>query len=128
MTWRSSKIHRNCVWPATPLLSADGSTLLSEKTAIFERLAEHFNIMLNRPSSVNEDAINILSQIESNVLLDEFPTVVETKKAKTLSLSSGKAPGADANICRYLKKQNVCKDQELEQSEPKSSPLTQNGK
>ena len=53
--------------------------------------------MLNRPSSINEDAIDRLPQRECNVLLhvDEFPTVMETRKA-VQKLSSGKAPGADA--------------------------------
>ena len=38
-----------------------------------------------------------LLQIECNVLLDEFPTVMETRKAvQQLYLSSGKTPGADA--------------------------------
>ena len=36
-----------------------------------------------------------LPQIECNVLLDEFTTVMETRKA-VQQLSSGKAPGADA--------------------------------
>ena len=39
---------------ATPLLSADGSTLLTDKDAILKRWAEHFNSVLNRPSSVND--------------------------------------------------------------------------
>ena len=51
--------------------------------------------MLNRPSSINEDAIDILAQIECNVLLDEFPIVIGTRKA-VQQLSSGKAPGAAA--------------------------------
>ena len=80
---------------ATTLLSADRNTLLTDKEAILERWAEHFNSVLNRPSSINEDAIDRLPQIESNVLLDEFPTVTETRKA-VQQLSSGKAPGADA--------------------------------
>ena len=42
----------------TPLLSADGSTLLTNKDAILKRWAEHFNSVLNRPSSVNDNAIN----------------------------------------------------------------------
>ena len=50
--------------------------------------------MPNRPSSVNCNAINRLSQIECNVLLDEFPIVTETRKA-IQHLSSGKAPGTD---------------------------------
>ena len=80
---------------ATPLLSADGSTLLTDKDAILKRWAEHFNSVLHRPSSVNDNAINRLPQIECKVLLDEFPTVTETRKA-IQHLSSGKAPGTDA--------------------------------
>ena len=49
--------------------------------------------MLNRPSYVIDNAINRLPQIECNVLLDEFPTITETRKA---ILSSGKAPCTDA--------------------------------
>ena len=75
-----------------PLLSADGSTLLTDKDAILKRWTEHFNSVLSRPSSVNDNAINRLPQIECNVLLDEFPTVTETRKA-IQHLSSGKAPG-----------------------------------
>ena len=48
---------------ATPLLSADGSTLLTDKDAILKRWAEHFNSVLNRPSSVNDNAINRPPQI-----------------------------------------------------------------
>ena len=69
-------------------------TLLTDKYAILKRWAEHFNSVLNRPSSVNDNAINRLPQIECNVLLDEFPTVTETKAIQ--HLSSGKAPGTDA--------------------------------
>ena len=57
--------------------------------------AEHFDSVLNRPSSVNDDAINRLPQVECNLLLDEFPTVSETVKATKL-LSSNKALGSDA--------------------------------
>ena len=60
-----------------------------------ERWAEHFNSVLNRPSSVNDNAMNRLPQTECNVLLDEFPTVSETRKAIQY-LSSDKAPGAVA--------------------------------
>ena len=70
-------------------------TLLTDKDAILERWAEHFKSVLNRPSSVNHYAINRLQQIEYNFLLDEFPTVMDTRKA-IQHLSSGEAPGADA--------------------------------
>ena len=80
---------------ATTLLSADGSTFLTDKEAILKRRTEHFNSVLNRPPSINKDAIDRLPQIECNILLDEFPTVMKTRKA-VQQLSSGKAPSADA--------------------------------
>ena len=79
----------------TPLLSADGTSLLTDKEAILKRWAEHLDGVLNRPSSINDEAINRLPQVECNSLLDELPTVSETVKAITL-LSSGKTPGSDA--------------------------------
>ena len=75
----------------TPLLSADGTSLLTDKEAI----SEHFDSVLNRPSSINDGAINRLPQVECNQMLDEFPTVSETVKAIKL-LSPGKDPGSDA--------------------------------
>ena len=79
---------------ATTYLSADGLTLFEDKEAILKRWTEHFYSVLNRPSSINEDTIDRLPQIECNVLL-EFPTVMETRKA-VQQLSSDKVPGADA--------------------------------
>ena len=75
----------------TPLLSADGTSLLTDKEAILKRWAEHFDGVLNRPSSINDR----LPQVECNPLLDELLTVSETVKAIKL-LSSGKTPGSDA--------------------------------
>ena len=77
------------------MLSADGGTLLTDKDAILESWAEHFNSVLNTPSNININAINRLPQIQCNGLFDESPTVTETREA-IQHLSSGKAPGADA--------------------------------
>ena len=79
----------------TPLLSADGTSLLTDKEAILKRWAIHFDGVLNRPSSINDEAINRLPQVECNPQLDELPTISETVKAIKL-LSSGKDPGSDA--------------------------------
>ncbi|BHF77364.1 hypothetical protein SprV_0602046900 [Sparganum proliferum] len=49
----------------TPLLSADGSTLLTEKTQILQRWAEHFRGVLNRPSTISDAAIDRLPQVET---------------------------------------------------------------
>ena len=58
----------------TPLLSADGTSLLTDKEAILKRWAKHFDSVLNWPSSLNDDSINRLPQVECNLLIDEFPT------------------------------------------------------
>ena len=79
----------------TPLFSADGTSLLTDKETILKRWDEHLDGILNRPLSINDEAINRLPQVECNPLLDELPTVSETVKAIKL-LSSGKAPGSDA--------------------------------
>ena len=65
----------------TPVLSADGTSLLTDEEAILKRWAEHFDGVLNRPSSINDEAINRLPQVECNLLLDELPTISETVKA-----------------------------------------------
>ena len=44
----------------TPLLSADVTRLLTDKEAILKRWAKHFDGVFNRPSSINDEAINRL--------------------------------------------------------------------
>ncbi|BHF63483.1 hypothetical protein SprV_0200647500 [Sparganum proliferum] len=78
-----------------PLLSADGSTLLTENTQILQRWAEHFRGVLNRPSAISDAAIDRLPQVETNADLDLPPSLQETIRA-VQQLSSGKAPGSDA--------------------------------
>ncbi|BHF62555.1 hypothetical protein SprV_0200553700 [Sparganum proliferum] len=64
-----------------PLLSADGSTLLTEKTQILQRGAEHFRGVLNRPSAISDAAIDRLPQVEINADLDLTPSLQETIRA-----------------------------------------------
>nr|VZI47500.1 unnamed protein product [Spirometra erinaceieuropaei] len=78
-----------------PLLSADGNTLLTEKTQILQRWAEHFRGVLNRPSVISDAAIERLPQVETIVDLDLPPSLQETIRA-VQQLSSGKAPRSDA--------------------------------
>nr|VZI32512.1 unnamed protein product [Spirometra erinaceieuropaei] len=78
-----------------PLLSADGSTLLTEKTQILQRWAEHFRGVLNRPSVISDAAIARLPQVETNMDIDLPPSLQETIRA-VQQLSSGKAPGSEA--------------------------------
>ncbi|BHF79084.1 hypothetical protein SprV_0602220100 [Sparganum proliferum] len=78
-----------------PLLSADGSTLMTEKTKILQRWAEHFRGVLKRPFAISDITIDRLPQVETNVDIDLPPSLQETIRA-VQQLSSGKAPGSDA--------------------------------
>nr|VZI32488.1 unnamed protein product [Spirometra erinaceieuropaei] len=78
-----------------PLLSANGSTLLTENTQILKRWAEHIRGVLNRPSIISDAAIERLPQVETNMDIDLPPSLQETIRA-VQQLSSGKAPGSDA--------------------------------
>ena len=80
---------------SSPLLDANRTKLLTEKTQILERWAEHFNSVLNRPASINNEAINRLPQVEINHELDNMPSMEEVSKA-IKQMSSRKAPGSDA--------------------------------
>ncbi|XP_072171568.1 uncharacterized protein [Diadema setosum] len=88
---------------SSPLFSADGSTLLTEKKLILERWAEHFSRVLNRPAQINEEAIDRLSQVPINHKLDVPPSEKEVDIAIT-QLSSGKAPGSDSIPAEVYKK------------------------
>ncbi|BHF78356.1 hypothetical protein SprV_0602146900 [Sparganum proliferum] len=78
-----------------PILSADGNTLLTEKTQILHRWTKHFRGVLNRLSAISNTAIARLPQVETNVDLDLPPSLQETIRA-VKQLSSEKAPGSDA--------------------------------
>ena len=86
-----------------PILSANGEELLTEKKYILKRWAEHFNSVLNRESSVNEDVINALPQKTVVEHLANLPAVAEVKES-IKQLSNGKSPGEDgipAEIFRH---------------------------
>ena len=99
---------------SSPLLSADGNTLLTDKEKILVRWAEPFNSVLNRPSSNNNEAINRLPQVPINEALDNPPTLLETQKAIRL-LSSGKAPGSDSILAEVYKEGGSALTEKLHQ-------------
>ena len=79
----------------SPLLSADGKTLIKDQEGLLKRWTEHFSSLLNRPSTVDPDAIN---QIPQQPLLDDLdapPTLDEIKKALSKT-NSGRASGKDS--------------------------------
>ncbi|BHF63994.1 hypothetical protein SprV_0200699100 [Sparganum proliferum] len=78
-----------------PLLSVDGTTLLTEKMRILQRLAELFRGVLNRLFTTSDAAIVRLPQVETNVSLDPPSSLHETIRV-VQQLSSGKSPGSEA--------------------------------
>ena len=79
----------------SPMLSADGTKLITDKNEIVERWSEHFDGELNRPSSINDPAIQRLFQVAINPELDIPPSEDEVAKA-IKEMSYRKAPGSDA--------------------------------
>ncbi|KAL8566709.1 hypothetical protein ACOMHN_050357 [Nucella lapillus] len=77
----------------TPPLSTN-SALLKEKKAIHERWREHFNTLLNRPSTVSNEALDQIPKRPPLDSLDLPPSLEEVHKA-IQQTSSGKGPGKD---------------------------------
>ncbi|XP_013793965.1 uncharacterized protein LOC106478008, partial [Limulus polyphemus] len=76
-----------------PLLSSDGSLLVNRKQ-VLDSWVEHFEGVLNRPSIINDEAIDRLPQIDINENLAR-PITEEEVKGAIHRTSSGKAPGSD---------------------------------
>ena len=64
----------------SPLLSTDGSILITDKEKLFERWAKHFNSALNHPSVSNENAIDRLPQVPIDETLDAVPTLKGSRR------------------------------------------------
>jgi len=102
----------------SPLLSEDGTKLITDKSGILDRWAEHFESVLNMPSTISDEAINRLPQAPIDNTLDNPPSATETEKA-IKQMSTGKAPGADtisAEIYKAAGKLTIQKMTELFQS------------
>ena len=77
----------------TPVRDVDGS-LLTDKDKILKRWTAHFSQLLNRPSSVDDQALQNIPQRPPIPALDDSPTREETVKAIG-QLQTGKTPGPD---------------------------------
>lgn len=77
-----------------PLLSSDGKTLIKDQEGLSKRWQEHFDNLLNRPSSVNTDALNQIPQQSIQAELADTPTIDEVVRA-IHQTNSGRASGKD---------------------------------
>nr|XP_027238039.1 uncharacterized protein LOC113829139 [Penaeus vannamei] len=89
---------------SNPVLSADGSQLHYTPSDILSRWREHFQGVLNRPSTVDNSAIGRLNKHPTRSDLDIPPTEAELIVALKL-MSYDKAPGADGSTGEVFKKE-----------------------
>lgn len=78
-----------------PLLSTDGTMVITDRAKALEHWAEHCDAVLNHLSSINNEAIRCLPQIPVKHKHNTPPTIKETQKAIS-QLSSGKAASINA--------------------------------
>ncbi|BHF59076.1 hypothetical protein SprV_0100203100 [Sparganum proliferum] len=97
--WKNFSAIKAVYGPPTkasvPLLSANGSTLLTEKTQNLKRWAEHFRGIPSRLCIIFDAAIARLPQVETNVDLTLPPSLQETIRA-VQQFPGRKAPGSYA--------------------------------
>ena len=77
------------------MLGADGETLITNKKEIVERWVQHISDVVNRPTSINDEAIQRFPQVDMNPDLDVPPCEDEVTKA-IKQMSSAKTPDPDA--------------------------------
>ena len=87
-------VHGSKVSGFAPVKNSGGMTLLTTQEAVLQRWADHFNLVLNQPSSFDSSVITELPQSPIFSSLDASPTLVEVQKA-IKALKAGKAPGCD---------------------------------
>ena len=84
-----------------PISTADGKTLLTEKSEILERWKQHFGTVLHTTSATDENVISSIVQKPELPQLALEPTLQEVLNC-IKQILSGKAPGKDANTTRSV--------------------------
>ena len=88
-----------------PLLSADGASLIKDREGLTNRWREHFCQLLNRPSDVDQEALDAIPNHDPITELDNPPSLQELQKAIKLT-KNGKAPGKDGLPAELFKALN----------------------
>jgi hypothetical protein len=95
-------IHGPKASGSVPVKAADETTVLRNPSEILQRWADHFNGVLNQPSTFDTTVINELPVFDTNTLMDLPPSMEEVRQAIS-KLSTGKAAGGDGIPPEFLK-------------------------
>ncbi|BHF72884.1 hypothetical protein SprV_0401595500 [Sparganum proliferum] len=85
-----------------PLISSDGTTLLTDKSRILRRRGEHLRRIPIGPSTITDAATDQFPQLETKGDLDLPPFLPQTVRVVHLP-SNGKAAGSDAILAEVYK-------------------------
>ena len=96
---------------AAPIRNLQGE-LLTDNEAINKRWSEHFEQLLNRPSSIDPSVIETIPARPLDLELDDPPTELEVEKAIT-ELQCGKAAGPDGIPPEVFKEGGMALTQKL---------------
>ena len=80
---------------ASPVWYSDKTTLLTDRSDILERWAEHFNTVLNQRSNFDDSVLDGIPQWKTADELQDPPSLIEATNA-IRQMSTGKAPGEDS--------------------------------
>jgi len=86
---------------SAPVRSLDG-LLLTDRTKILDRWAEHFRSVLNQQSKFDDKVLQEIPQWPLASDLDDVPTASEIQRVIN-QMTSGKAPGADGILAVVFK-------------------------
>ena len=98
----TKKVYGPQTRSTAPVRSADGVTLLRNKSDIITRWAEHFRELLNVNTPTDPSFLEDLPTLPSMTQLDSPPTLEEVNQAVD-GLKSGKSPGPDGVPSELLK-------------------------
>ena len=86
----------------TPLRSKDGEGLVRDPVDILKRWQEHFDELLNRPSTVDKEFLDSIPNSAIKDCLAEPPSFEEVKLS-VKKLNAGKSPGMDGIHAELIK-------------------------
>ena len=87
---------------SSPMLTADGNTVLTSKPNILSHWKDYYATLLSRPAEIVDQILESIQQCPIRDELDEFPTKRETEQA-IASTANNKTAGLDGTPAEVYK-------------------------